>query len=254
MIDRKIFAIGDIHGHAKELHELIKKLITLEHFQAGEDELVLLGDLVDTGEDTNEVLEWCLLQQQLFPATFHPLMGNHEHMLLDALVHKNVAYGDYYIWFNQGGRQTISSYLPKDIQDEYQRAIMQPLDFIPKEHIEFLQNLPPYWETEKYFFVHAGVRPNLSLEEQKKKRVPLEDNDSFLWIRSQFYASKFDWGKKIIFAHSPFEDPAHMDHETKKFIPYVQDNMIGINTLPRNEGKLTCVILPEEKFVFQEKL
>src|SRR6266849_4624631 len=136
----RIFTIGDLHGHYQEFVRLLDKIIDDAGFSLDnpQDHLVLLGDLVDAGSSTKQLLDACIAMRKQYPDNFHPLMGNHDHMMLDALVWDNRKYGDYYLWFDQGGRQTISSYLPKNISDKYQHAI----DYIPQAHLDFLASLP----------------------------------------------------------------------------------------------------------------
>jgi serine/threonine protein phosphatase 1 len=58
-----------------------------------------------------------------------------------------------------------------------------------------------------------------------------------LWIRDEFIASKFDFGKRVIFGHTPFREPL------------VQSNKIGIDTGAVYGNKLTCVELPALRFI-----
>ena len=248
----RYFAIGDIHGHYNEAFALVEQIKGKVEFTLEKDHLLFLGDLVDNGPNAKEVIQWCIDMKTLYPETFHPIMGNHDHMMVDSLVHNSKHYGDYYLWHEQGGKQTIASYLPQNVSN-HDMAITQILEYIPKEHLEFLEKLPRYWETDKYFFVHAGIPPHPLSE------IPFDDPDvqeDLIWIRNDFYNSNIDFGKKIIFAHSPFEQVKGVD--VSEFEPYEKDNMIGINTMPRNDGKLTCVTLNSDnddyEFFFQKKL
>jgi serine/threonine protein phosphatase 1 len=246
----RIIAIGDIHGHLTKLKELLEILVKEIDFDLDEDHLVLLGDLVDYGPETKDLIEFCIETQRLFPNTFHPLRGNHDDMLVDVLLHDCKRYGDYYLWAKQGGHQTIMSYMPEGRSD-YDQALTNPLDIIPKEHLDFLDSLPFYWETDKYFFVHGGLPAPLS--EIDSLDYPATQYE-LLWIRSNFYNNRADFGKKVIFGHTPFTDHTNIYSEEEKYVPYVEENMIGINTLPRHKGYLTAVELPSEKFYFGKEI
>lgn len=235
----RYFAIGDIHGHYDELIHLLRKISIEGNFDPEEDHLVLCGDLVDNGPKTKEVIDWCIETKKNYPDTFHPLKGNHDEMMVDALLHNSKLYGDYYIWWNQGGRQTLESYKTEDMSD-LDFATSQPLDYIPKEHLDFLENLPAFYDTPDYFFVHGGIRPGVPLDQQKE--------EDLLWIRSEFYNYPETFPKTIVFAHTPFEDHTNMDPEVVKYTVMDKPDRIGLNTMPRNFGHLTAVELPERKF------
>lgn len=99
---------------------------------------------------------------------------------------------------------------------------------IPTTHLDFFRDLSIYYETDQYIFVHAGLKANVPLEEQNEWDM--------LWIRQEFIYSDFDFGKRVIFGHTPFQKPI------------VLDNKIGIDTGAVYGNKLTCVELPAEKF------
>jgi serine/threonine protein phosphatase 1 len=86
------------------------------------------------------------------------------------------------------------------------------------------------FETEDYIFVHAGLRQNVPPEKQNP--------DDLLWIRENFINSRHSFGKRVVFGHTPFEEPI------------IEPNKIGIDTGAVFGNKLTCVQLPDEKFYF----
>ena len=99
---------------------------------------------------------------------------------------------------------------------------------IPNAHIRFFDKLRLCHETDQYIFVHAGLKSNIPLKDQ--------DQLDMLWIRDEFIYSDFDFGKRVIFGHTPFRQPL------------VLDNKIGIDTGAVYGNKLTCVELPAVKF------
>lgn len=235
----KTFAIGDVHGNYTALMALIHKLETEAGFNIATDQLIITGDLVDSGTQVKQVLTQCMEWERLYPQHKF-LMGNHEDLLLDALNPKHPVYGDYYLWHSQGGEQTLKSYLPDGLTD-YEKALASPQELIPAEHIAWLLNRPYYYETEDYFFVHGGVLP-FQLLAKHDFDDPWTKNQ-MLWIRDQFIDSEFKWEKKIIFGHSAKVNARGM------YEPIVKKNKIGINTQPRAWlGYLTAVELPAERF------
>jgi serine/threonine protein phosphatase 1 len=207
---KKIFAIGDIHGCLGKLNKLMSR-ISIDNKN---DTLVFIGDYIDRGESGPEVIDH-IIQLQSEYKKIVCLKGNHEQMLsryLEGL--------DEDMYFANGGKVTLHSYgiiLSDDI-DERKRKI-------PARHRVFFESLLPYYETEDYIFVHAGLKPGLLLKEQTI-------ND-LLWIRHEFIDAEYDFGKIVVFGHTPLNKPL------------ISKNMIGIDTGAVYGGELTCVELPK---------
>lgn len=233
----KYIAIGDIHGHHDQLTSLMAKLEKRVDFK--KDILVFLGDFVDGGFETKKVLDDLVAWKAKYPH-WQFLYGNHEDLMLDALNPKHPIYGDFYLWWNQGGKETTLSYTRGQGLSAYELSLVQPEDVIPPEHFEFMLNLDTWFETDDYFFVHGGVHPHKTIEWAKKNW----NRYDFIWQRD-FIDSNMKWEKKIIFGHTVRTSKNPKNHLT----PWVMENKIGIDTMMHNIGKLTAVILPEEKFV-----
>ncbi len=209
MGSQKIFAIGDIHGCAQELSDLIAKL-PLDN----NSKIVFLGDYIDRGPDSRNVIEQIIELSDQYEVV--ALRGNHEAMLLEFFNDPSSSMAGFFIL--NGGSATLASYIYQD--NQYQ---------IPDEHMNFFNNLPYYHETEDYFFVHAGV-PNIKIDQ-----IDVETHKhELLWIREGFLRSRFNWRKKIIHGHSPRPEP-----EIKK-------NRINLDTGCVFSGQLTAIELPSE--------
>lgn len=208
---KRTFAIGDIHGEYDKLIKLISKA----KIDFNTDKLIFLGDYIDRGPKSKEVLEYLIeLQQCEYDIVF--LRGNHEQMLLDHLNNKPHVTE---IWLYNGGYATKNSYKDKDNNGNY----------IPIEHVRFINDLPYYYEYGNYYFVHAGFQPGYNPENCPKQQM--------LWIRDEFIYSDYDWGKKVVFGHTPQNEPLFMD------------NKIGIDTGATFNRMLTAIELPSEKVV-----
>lgn len=207
----KYFAIGDIHGCINLLESLWDKIEP--DFDREKDTLLFIGDYIDRGPDSREVVDFILdLKKKV---NIICLKGNHEQMLLT--YHLYNSYKDFYLM--NGGSSTVMSYgLVKS--DSGKRMN------IPPEHLDFFRTLLPYHETEDYIFVHAGLKPGYPLK--------LQDQTDMIWIRSEFIDSDYDFGKKIVFGHTPLPRPL------------LTAGKIGIDTGAVYGGKLTCVQLPGE--------
>ena len=188
----KIFVIGDIHGCLDMLNRLMDKI----PWRPDKDLLVFLGDYIDRGEASKAVVDYMIALKRCFP-NVDCLLGNHDAMFLDYLNKRDI---DQYL-LNCGG-STLMCYGITKPGNEGNK--------VPPDHIEFFSSLKPYIEAEDYYFVHAGFRPRVEIEKQS-----LQD---MLWIREPFINSHFDFGKKIIFGHTPLQEPL------------VMKNKIGIDT------------------------
>lgn len=226
----RLYAIGDIHGHFTELLALYQKLLD-DGMTPDRDQLVFLGDYVDGGPHTRQVLDQLLAWQRDYPQWVF-LKGNHEDLMLDALVYGGRRYGDYYLWWNQGGRETARSYLPEDAT-AYERAIMQPDEFISTSHLEWLNTRPLMHETGQFLFVHAGFQPGYHLNAQTE--------EDMLWIREAFFRQRYNFGKPVVFGHTPFEVPQVIyDYRPGHEAEIVA---IGIDTMFHNVGRLSAARL-----------
>lgn len=201
----RILAIGDIHGCLEKLQALLAGL----SWDPEKDTLVFIGDYVDRGPDSAGVIQHILGLME-WSENIVCLRGNHEQIFLDFLEGKNPQ-----TFLYNGGQATMDSYGGPDAG-------------MPASHYEFLLSLPYYYETDKFIFVHAGLRDGIKLEEQ--------DPTDMLWIRDDFISSKFDHGKRVIFGHTPRREPL------------VMDNKIGIDTGAVYGGKLTCLEIPSMSF------
>ncbi|PLY02925.1 MAG: serine/threonine protein phosphatase [Desulfuromonas sp.] len=195
----RLLAIGDIHG----CFDLLQKLLT-DVAPGPEDQLVFLGDYIDRGPASRQVIECLLDLQRQFPETVF-LRGNHEQMLLDFL-----AGDDHLMFLLNGGNATLESYQSTDNS--------KPV--IPPDHLSFFNNLKNSYIHGDYIFVHAGLRPG----------VPISNQDEYdmLWIRGEFINSDYDWGKTVVFGHSPQPEVL------------LRDNMVGLDTGAVYNNRLSC--------------
>ncbi|MCE2509408.1 MAG: serine/threonine protein phosphatase [Alphaproteobacteria bacterium] len=218
------YAIGDIHGRVDLLEELQAKIQEDARTQAGKRHVVVyLGDYVDRGLTSREVIDR-LIEDPLPGFESVHLKGNHEDAMLKFLHDTDIAPG----WLAYGGDATLYSYgvtVPRSPLTPDKLSTMQA-EFarkLPGRHLEFLSALDLRHEEGDYFFVHAGVRPGRSLEEQSE--------EDLLWIRDAFLFSADDFGKIIVHGHTISPKPEF------------QPNRIGIDTGAFASGVLTCLVL-----------
>ncbi len=210
MSDAKTFIIGDIHGCL----DLLKKLMDKIAWSQDKDRIIFLGDYIDRGEDARGVVDH-ILDLNRNSSRIECLKGNHEAMFLDFL-----SGIEREMFLVNGGWKTLESY------GSYEPRADESV--IPAEHKTFYESLKLYVELDDYYVVHAGFKPKRAIEKQVE--------EDMLWIRKSFVYSGYDFGKKVIFGHTPFKDPL------------VMNNKIGLDTGAVYGNKLTCFELPEKRF------
>ncbi len=171
----RYIAITDIHGELGKLENVLSK-IDLRN----DDIFIFMGDYIDRGPDSKGVVEKVIEISQNYKTI--TLIGSHEYALLHA---KSDEYYNFLFW-NYGGPETVKSYGGQ-------------FDNILKTHGSFFRNLQFYYQTDEYLFVHAGINPRYSLEEQ--------DETDLVYIRSAFYNHPHNLPQKIIFGHTEFDRP-----------------------------------------------
>ena len=229
----RTFVVGDIHGHAGLLRDLLPQL--REAAEPG-DALVFVGDYVDRGPDSQGVIEQVLeLIHDGWDGPVTTLKGNHEVLMLDFLAGSPVYEPE--IWLHNGGEETITSYTEEEMWTP------EWADSLPRAHLDFLGGLQIWHEDENGIYVHAGIAPG---------KLPAEsDEEELLWIREPFIHSNFAWDKVVVFGHTPQHERVLIppwDRSKLPWRPLVRPEKIGIDTGAAYGGPLTAVLLPERRF------
>ncbi len=197
-MERRI-VIGDIHGCYLTLKKLLEKNIEI----TTKDNLYFVGDYVDRGPRSREVLDYIIHLKWQGYKTF-PLRGNHEEMMINAFQSEEFMHA----WYNNGAEETLKSFdVPEDIRFDYD-GIRQ----IPDRYVHFLEGLPYFLSTDEYLIVHAGF--NFNAEDI------FEDKDAMIWIRDIKYDPEKAGQKAIIHGHTPMP-LVNIEHELKKKDQYL---------------------------------
>ncbi len=169
-----MFAISDIHGCFKPFYELVVNRIGLEK----SDKLILLGDYIDRGPQSKEVIDFIIdLKKSGFDLT--TLTGNHEQMLLQSYDNPELLV----LWFINNGETTLASFGLQDIHE------------MGSEYLAFFRNLEYYMESGDLIFVHAGFNDRIE--------DPFEDTHDMIWECRPSYSNPLLKGKTIIHGHRP---------------------------------------------------
>ena len=221
---QRIYAVGDIHGcldRLVTLHEMIAEDITRR--PVGRTMLVHLGDYVDRGTDSAQVIDWLINRPPVPVDEIVNLMGNHEHMMLSAITGADKDAADH--WLVNGGADSLRSW---GISPS-----LPPAEWagrIPRQHLIFLRDLAISRHVDPYLFVHAGVLPGVPLDQQSRHDM--------MWIREPFLSSRADHGAVVVHGHTPRREPT------------VLPNRIAIDTGAVLGGALTCVVLEQDHLHF----
>jgi serine/threonine protein phosphatase 1 len=233
----RLYVIGDIHGRL----DLLERAITAIHRDVethGDAALtVTLGDYVDRGPDSRDVLD--RLTANPFATPYTALKGNHEALLESFLADPSA--GTH--WRALGGLETLHSYgVPVSnlmfgasglmSKRSFEQAAERFRAALPTAHLDFLRSLKTALVHGRYFLCHAGVRPGIALDRQSE--------EDLLWIRDEFLLSDTDFGKIVIHGHTPVPEPE------------VRANRINIDTGAFWSGRLTCVALEGHDHRFLE--
>ncbi|MBX4152357.1 serine/threonine protein phosphatase [Paenibacillus lautus] len=223
----RTLVISDIHGCYDELNSMLHKI----NYEPQNDKLFLLGDYVDRGMKSRQVVEQVKVLQEQCGAIV--LKGNHDDMMVSALTNNDDSLDAH--WLNNGGYQTIESYCGFDFFEEqfdwdtYKKAKEFILNHY-HQHIDFLDGLPLYHETDTHIFVHAGINP--FYEDWKK-----QPDDNFIWIRDIFINNTTGLNKTVVFGHTPC---AHM-HSTSDIWFSPLGDKIGIDGACAYGRQLNCL-------------
>lgn len=209
-----LIAIGDVHGRLDALQELLDRLDP-----GPSDQLVFIGDYIDRGPDSKGVIDRLLELEDEVSCVF--LRGNHEAMMLDYLRE-----GAWNLWRMNGGVETLDTYrVDGDVE-------------IPEAHERFVDRTELYYETDEFFFVHAGLKPDLTIDENLRRH----DEDVLLWERSHLSADELAWEKPVVCGHTP--QPRPID---RPLLLCIDTGCVYASRY--GQGALTAVRLPDREWI-----
>jgi serine/threonine protein phosphatase 1 len=225
----RVYVVGDVHGRL-DLLLAMERAITDDLRESGrhlDGMVVHLGDFVDRGFDSRKVIDHLVRTEGAGPPQVR-LLGNHDLWLREFAVGVDRTEDLAASWIRFGGDATLLSYgvkldLRKPEPERFAEARLLLERRFPDEHAAFLARLELAFGLGDYFFCHAGIRPDVPLDEQVEADL--------LWIREPFLSWTGDCGKIVVHGHTVEEKPA------------VRPNRIGIDTGACWTGRLTCLVL-----------
>jgi serine/threonine protein phosphatase 1 len=220
------YAIGDIHGCLKTFQTLLEQI----NYSTA-DELILLGDYVDRGPDSKGVFDHIFhLREKGHNVVC--LRGNHEQMLLDVKKDDKGRKS----WLNHGGVQTLMSFDAETVHD------------IPNQYIDFMIDLPSFYITEDFIFVHGGLN--------FKRKDPFQDEYAMLWERAWYNEVNYKWLDKKIIVHGHTPSTKEDIEDMGKYIKLNQyinlDCGCFVSQRRADMGFLTALNLDTHELYFQK--
>lgn len=223
----RAYAVGDVHGRLDLLDRLLARIETdLESAGDRKSYLVFLGDLIDRGPESREVVE--RLRTYSHPGLhLRFLMGNHEEVLIRLIAGETGLLDNYLVF---GGAECLLSYgvdaLELAARPE-RDALRQIARVIPVDHQAFLESFADTFRFGDYLFVHAGIRPGVDLNAQTQTDMR--------WIRQPFLDDESDHGFTVVHGHT-------ITRRVEE-----RSNRIGIDTGAYNSGVLTAIAIEDER-------
>ncbi|HUQ13116.1 MAG TPA: metallophosphoesterase family protein [Novosphingobium sp.] len=218
-VGQRVYAVGDIHGRLDLFEALIAK-IDADDARRGpaETTVILLGDLVDRGPDSRGVI--AAARSWASRRAVRMLKGNHEEMFLKSFSSLETLRH----FLRYGGKETLLSYPidPRAYQDMSLEALQARLPaLIPAEDVALMEAMEDVIAIGDYLFVHAGIRPGVALDEQRRSDLR--------WIREPFIDHEGDHGVMVVHGHTITSEVEELP------------NRIGIDTGAFMSGRLTAL-------------
>lgn len=228
----KRFVIGDIHGRFEALKEVLKK----SKFNYKKDKLIILGDIVDGGYNTAEVVEELLkIENKVL------VLGNHDVFFMK---HISTGWGEE-IWIQQGGANTLRSYgaIVKEADYVSDESFVDTSNInIPVTHQEFFNKGVYYYIEDNMLFVHGGFKPKLGVEKTSKFDL--------VWDRNLIHVArsgqKIKGYKKIFVGHTTTQTYGLE-------VPVKYQNLIMMDCGAGYNGKLAIMNIDTEKYWLSER-
>jgi len=206
------YAIPDIHGR----YDLLKRALAGidAHCRVEGCTIVTLGDYVDRGPDSAQVMEW-LINPNLARFCLRPLKGNHEAMMWEACS----GFAEPSWWLRNGGDQTLRSYGAVDGDD---------IRVVPKRHLDWIVGLGLMHVDRHRVFVHAAVDPTLPLDQQSE--------NTLLWKRYRPGANLGHGARHVVHGH----------HATVA-APLAQSRRTNLDGLAWQTGRLVVGVFEDKR-------
>jgi len=203
-----LYVIPEIHGNIRSLEIILDRILPLRVHSGQEDIIVFLGDYIDKGTDSYDVIQCLINIKKEYNDRVIILKGNHEDMMENSLRSEDA----YNAWKINFGSNTIKSYMQKANLDG--DVMTFPLSrfqsIVPKDHVDFISNMNVIFSFDDYVFFHGSFDPSKKIEENsdrnfiydrtcarmvksaivKNEKISLFDNYDKVFVASHGFKSK----------------------------------------------------------------
>ena len=227
---RRVYAIGDVHGRLDLLAALAAAIESDDAALApAQSSVILLGDLIDRGAESAGVVDFAREWQDR--RDVRVLAGNHEEMFLKSFDNAEVLRH----FLRHGGKETLLSFGMS--WSAYATATVEKVremmaEVVPAEDRAFIEGLEDKIAIGDYLFVHAGIEPEMPIEDQKPADLR--------WIREPFLSHAGPHPLMVVHGHTITQEP--VDNGIR----------IGIDTGAYASGRLTALVLEGKQRRFLE--
>ncbi len=211
------YAIGDIHGRSDLLDRLLSMIQVDAASRGARSKIVFTGDYVDRGPNSYGVVERLMAGPARAIDEFICLRGNHDDLFIKAVTTRE----DVPDWAWQLFEYTVESYSAD------KGALLR--------HVGFFAGLKLTHDDGTHLFVHAGIRPEVPLDEQEE--------EDLIWIREEFLEYELPLPRRVVHGHTIMGD-----------LPVVTPNRISIDTGAYRSGILTAARLDDGELSFLQAI
>jgi len=238
----RTFAIGDVHGDVAALEKVLGRLPELEPT----DTIVFVGDYIDRGPRSKEVVGFVRALRHRTPARVIALRGNHEDAWLRVI---DRGWPEFTLPLGNGCLATLRSFEGRPQPEEGEPLNTDELPallkgtFFPRDVVAWMRELPYFHEDEHAIYVHAGLpQGDSGFLHPSKVKTPA----ALLWCRDDHFFRRYT-GKLVVFGHTATE---LLPPELSSYTPEDPSDMwagpctIGLDTGCGKGGFLTALELP----------
>ena len=246
----KTLVIGDIHGDLDALDRLLAKVPPM----SADDTIVFLGDYLDRGPHSAQIIARVRELSARGPARVVALRGNHEDAWLKVI---DQGWFEFLIVRSNGCLETLRSYqgrppvTPSDAPDADDFAAMERGSFFPPDVVTWMRALPYFHEDEHAIYVHAGIKRQGEVFPHPAQTTP---PSALLWLRDRDFFINYR-GKLVVFGHTVTKS---LPPELSSFTPEDPTDLwagpacAGLDTGCGKGGFLTALLLPE-RLVYESR-
>ncbi len=255
----EVYTVGDVHGYCSHLETMLKAFAEASD-PNHQSILISLGDLIDRGPNSIGALDLMRNATDLGFTETYTLMGNHEQLMKLSLTGKKMTEFSRYIpenahtpaheiWSWNGSNTTLGE-LDLDL---FELNLMNIKDFaqtlslaLGQERMTFLGSLLGHKKIGSLLFVHAGINPDLGIEEALAEPWDCLHDDHWSWIRGKFLYGSFEASDLI-----PVHGHTYPGDLFSGFDPsamYFRDGKINLDGGSYRTGKIAGAQFARDKY------